>query len=174
MAVAPKSPIFRGAVVQKYMQNREKSILLRVVAPSVFLLYWIILLLFIAAGIAVWSGQVPVYLGSSGIVLDATDHQQDDATAVILISPRNVARLRTGLPVHIQIGQDGPVLERTIGTISQQPLSPTQLHQLYGLETSEPSFVVTIGLGPTLTKHLYAGSLVQAQIQTGTQSLFPI
>jgi hypothetical protein len=173
MVVAPKNPIFRSEIVQKYMQNREKSVILCIVAPSTFLLYWIILSLLIAAGIAVWSVQVPAYLGGSGIVLNATDHPRDGATAAILISPRNVSRLRTGLPVRIQIGHDGPVLERTIGTINQQPLSPAQLYQIYGLETSEPSFIATVELGPTLTEHLYAGSLVQAQIQTGTQSLLP-
>jgi hypothetical protein len=170
----PKSSIFRSKVVQKYMQNSEKNVLPRIVAPPVFAFCWVVLTLLIAAGIAVWSGRVPIYLIGSGIVLDATSHQSDGVTAVVLLSSGGVSRLRTGLPVRIQIGHNGPVLDRTINAISEQPLSPAQVHQLYGLEIAEPAFVLTVGLGPTIAGHLYAGSLVQAQIQVGTQSLLSL
>jgi hypothetical protein len=170
----PKSSIFRSKVVQKYMQNREKSVLPRVIAPPVFMFCWVVLILLIVAGVTVWSGRVPVYLTGSGIVLDSTSHQSDTVTAVVLLPPGDVSRLRRGLSVRIQIGQDGPALNRTIDAISQQPLSPVQVHQLYGLEVAGPSSVITVGLGPTIEGYLYAGSLVRAQVQVGTQSLLSL
>jgi hypothetical protein len=171
--------IFRSKTIQKYIQNREKSVLPRVIAPPVFLLCWFILMLLIAAGIAVWLGQVPVYISGSGAVLEQHTSSQQTATAVavIFLPPSSVSRLHAGLPIQLQIGQSGPVLHTTIGTVEYTPLSPQQIQQQYGLRVSAPSCVVVVSLGAVLPAHLYVGSLVQAQIQIGSESLlslFPV
>jgi hypothetical protein len=175
----PKGSIFRSKTMQKYMQNREKSVLPRVIAPSVFAFSWIVLTLLIAAGIAVWIGKVPQYLSGSGIVLtpSASIQANEEATAVILLPASAVSQLKTGQPVQIQVGQSGLQVNRTIDSISQDLLSPSDVHQNFGLEVSGPSLAVTVGLGPNIPARLYAGSLIQAQIQVGSQSvlaLFPV
>ena len=176
---SPKGSIFRSKTVQKYMQNREKSVLPRVVAPSFFAFSWIVLTLLIAAGIAIWLGKVPQYLSGSGIVLtpSATAQTNEEAMAVILLPASAAPQLKTGQPVQVQVGQSGLQVNRTIDSISQGLLSPSDVHQNYGLTVGGPSLAVIVGLGPDIPAHLYAGSLIQAQIQVGSQSvlaLFPV
>src|SRR5579875_1412417 len=165
--------IFRSKTIQKYIQNREKSVLPRVIAPPVFLLCWLILMLLIAAGVAVWLGQVPMYVSGAGAVLGqhTSSQQTGTAVAVIFLPPSSASQLHVGLPIQLQIGQGGPVLHTTIDTVEYTPLSPQQVRQQYGLQVSAPSCVVIADLGSALPPRLYVGSLVQAQIQIGSESL---
>ncbi len=177
MATAtPKIQIFRSKTLQKYMQNREKSVLPRVVAPPIFAFSWIVLTLLIAAGIATWLGEVPSYITASGIVLDTNSaaSQGDGATAALLLPASDSSYIRPGLPVQLQIGQAGPQVHRTINSVSQNLLSPVEVHQQYGFEVADPSLVVTVGLGSTISEHLYSGSPIQAQVQIGSQSLLAL
>jgi hypothetical protein len=170
-----KIQIFRSKTLQKYTQNREKSVLPRIVAPPIFAFSWIVLTLLIAAGIVTWLGEVPTYITGSGIILDT--NQGDGATAAFLLPVGDSSYIRPGLPVQLQIGQAGPLLHRAINSISQNPLSPAEVHQQYGFEVTDPSLVVTVGLGSTISEHLYSGSPIQAQVQIGSQSLlalFPV
>ncbi len=176
---ASNNTIFRRNAVQKYLRNREKNVLPRAVTPPVFILCWLILTLFIAAGITVWLGQVPFYITGAGVVLDQNSsiHQASTAVAVILLPASDVAHLRAGLPIQMQVGPSGPSLHTTINTVNRTLLSPEQVRQQYGFQVAEPSFVVVASLGSTIPQHLYAGSLVQAQIQIGSESLlslFPV
>lgn len=177
MATAtPKLPIFRSKTLQKYMQNREKSVLPRIVAPPVFAFCWIVLTLLIAAGIVTWRGQVPSYITGSGIILNtgSVAHQSNEATAAILLPASDISYIRPGLPVQIHVGQTGPQLHRTIGSVSQKLLSPGAVRQQYGFEVTDPSLVVTVQLGPTISGYLYSGSPIQAQVQIGTYSLLAL
>ncbi len=175
-ATNPKRSIFRSKTVQKYTQNRERSVLPRIVAPPVFLLCWLILTLLIAACVASWMGRVPLYVGGSGIVLEQ-QKQNAEAVAVVLLPATSFSHLHKGLPVQIHIGQDGPLLTRSLDDISSGLLSPSEVQQKYGLKVSDPALLVAVGLGPTISTRLYAGTSVQAQIQIGSQSLlalFPV
>ena len=180
MATAtPKIQVFRSKTLQKYMQNREKSVLPRIVAPPIFAFSWIVLTLLIAAGIAVWLGEIPSYITGSGIILgtNSTAHQIDGANAALLLPASDSSYIRPGLPVQLQIGQAGPQLHRTINSVSQNLLSPAEVRQQYGFEVADPSLVVTVALGPTISEQLYSGSPIQAQVQIGSQSLltlFPV
>jgi len=172
----PKLPIFRSKTLQNYMQNREKSVLPRIVAPPVFAFSWIVLMLLIAAGIAVWLGQVPSYVTGSGIILDTsgTARQGDGAIAAILLPANAISYIRPGLRVQIQVGQAGPQLQRSIGGVSQKLLSPGAVQQKYGLEVTDPSLVATVALGSTVSRQLYVGSPIRAQILIGSQSLLTL
>jgi hypothetical protein len=179
VVVSSKLPIFRSKTVQNYMRNREKSVLPRIVAPPVFVLSWIVLMVLIVAGIAVWSGQVPSYIAGAGIILDANSMASQDggATAAILLPASASSYIRPGLPIQLQIGQSGPQLHRTIDAINQNLLSPDEIRQRYGFTVEDPSLVVIVGLGSAISEHLYSGSPIQAQIQIGSQSLlvlFPV
>ena len=72
MMSAQKASIFRQKAIQKYRESREKTVLPRFIAPPVFFLFWILLMLFFGAGLLVWFGQVPAYVTGSGVVLDTT------------------------------------------------------------------------------------------------------
>lgn len=175
----PKRSIFRSKTIQAYIQNREKSVLPRLIAPPVFALCWAILILLIFAGIVIWNGKMPVYITGSGVISGSSvlPQQSDEATAIVLFPLSNVSRLQKGLPVQVQLGQSGLVLNGHVITVSQQPLSPDQIQQQYRFEVAGPSIVVTAGLGHAISASLYAGSHVQAQLQVGSQSLlslFPV
>ncbi len=175
-----KGSIFRSRALQKYVQSREKSVLPRFVAPPVFALFWIILVALTGAGAVAWLGQIPLYATGSGLILDqsiATAHGNDEAVAVILLPATLYRQLRAGSPVQVQIGMAGPSLTRTIDTIDPAILSPSEIRQRYMLEVLEPSFIATVRLGPAISSRMYAGSIVHAQVQVGSQrllSLFPL
>lgn len=177
---ASKRPIFRSKALQKYVQSREKNVLPRLIAPPVFGFFWVILATLTAAGLVAWLGQVPLYATGSGLILDrsiATVQGNDEAVAVILLPATLYRQLRTGSPVQVQIGMTGPSLTRTIDTIDPGILSPSEVRRRYMLEVLEPSFIATVRLGPGISSRLYAGSIVHAQVQVGSQrllSLFPL
>ncbi|MBV9691645.1 MAG: hypothetical protein JO202_18265 [Ktedonobacteraceae bacterium] len=174
-----KRAIFRSKALEKYVQSREKSVLPRFVAPPVFALSWLVLVALTAAGLIAWLGQVPLYATGSGLVLDqsATSPQgNDEAVAVILLPAASSMHLRTGLSVQVQIGVSGPLVTSTIDSIEPTILSPNEVRQRYMFEVLDPSFVAIVRLGPHISSHMYAGSIVHAQIQVGSQrllSLFP-
>ncbi len=177
---APKRSIFRSQAVQKYRQNQEKSVLPRIVAPPVFLFFWILLIILTSAGIVSWLGQIPLYVTGSGTVLDKDvlpAQGDDEAVAIIILPASDIAHIRAGLPAQIQIGSTGPQVSRTVDSVSSAILSPSEVHQNYGIEMTDPAQVVFLRLGPNISRHVYAGSPVHVQIQIGSQrliSLFPI
>src|SRR5436305_1225495 len=97
MATAtPNRSIFRGQALQKYRQNQEKSVLPHLITPPTFLLFWIILVILMSAGIISWLGQIPLYVTGSGVVLDKTSLSHlssDTATAVILLTASDASRV---------------------------------------------------------------------------------
>lgn len=179
-AAAPKRSIFRNQALQKYRQNQEKSVLPRIIAPPIFLFFWILLITLTAAGVVAWLGQVPLYVTGSGMVLDKNilpDQNNDEAVAIIILPANEVIHIRAGLPAQIQIGSTGPQVNRTVDSVSPAILSPSEVRQSYGMEMTDPAQVVSLKLGPNISRRVYAGSPVHVQIQIGSQrliSLFPI
>lgn len=174
-----KNSIFRSKTIQKYTQNRERSVLPRVVAPPVFAIFWLILTLLLVAGAVIWIGKVPIYITEQGTVLgqSASASQDSEAIAVIPMPISAASQLRIGLPVQVRIGQTGPLLHCTISSIDRTTVNPDEIQQKYGIKVTDPSFLLAVKLGATISEHTYAGSLVQVQIQTGSQSvlaLFPV
>ncbi len=175
----PKRSIFRGQALQKYRQNQEKSVLPHLIAPPVFFFFWILLVIFVSAGVLTWLGQIPLYVTGSGVVLDKSSlpHQKnDDATAVILLTAIDASHVRVGLPSQVQIGSTGLQITRPIDSVSSAILSPSEVHQRYGITMNDPAEVVSLRLGPTISEKIYAGSPVHVQIQVGSRrllSLFP-
>ncbi len=178
MATAtPNRSIFRGQALQKYRQNQEKSVLPHLITPPTFLLFWIILVILMSAGIISWLGRIPLYVTGSGVVLDKTSlPHRDDATAVILLTASDVSRVHAGLPAQVQIGSTGLQLTCAVATVSPVILSPSEAHQLYGITMTDPAQAISLNLGPTISGKIYAGSPVHVQIQVGSRrliSLFP-
>jgi hypothetical protein len=171
-----KLPIFRSKTLQKYMQNREKNVLPRIVAPPVFIFSWIVLILLVVAAITVSSGQIPAYITGSGIILDINSitHQGDRAIGAIFLPASSSTNIRPGLPVQVQIGQAGPQLRRTLNQVNRNLLSPDAIRLKYGFEVTDPSLVAIVELGPGISSHLYGGSPIRVQIQVGSQSLLTL
>ncbi len=178
MAIS-KRPIYRSKALQAYAQQRQKTVLPRFVAPPVFLLCWILLALLASATIVAWLAKVPSYMSASGVVL-AGQSGNAEAVAVIFVPAGSATTVHAGQAIQIQIGTTGPQLSSIVAAVDPALISPQAARQQYGLSDAtaqtitQPSYVVTIPLGPHIPVQTYAGSLVHAQIQVGTRSVLSL
>jgi hypothetical protein len=175
--------IYRDKAIQKYIEKREKDILPHFVAPPVFLFLWILLGLLLAAGILAWFAQVPTYLAGSGIILEqqsSTTSGPREATALIFFPAASVSQLRAGLPVQVQLGSTGPALTTKIDQVEPGILSPSAARTHYALNGSvsqlitQPVVAVEAKLGSPISDQMYAGSVVSAQVQVGSQRVLSL
>jgi hypothetical protein len=174
-----KDSIFRQKAIQKYRESREKTVLPRFVAPPVFFLFWILLILLYGAGLLVWFGQVPAYVTGSGVVLDTTSSLTSgnrEAVALLFVPSTSSGHLRPGEPVQLQLVSTGVQITSAITAVEPQILSPSEVRKHYLLSITAPSLVVMVALGSQISGSVYAGSPVLAQIEVGSRpflSLFP-
>ena len=178
MAIS-KRPIYRSQALQAYAQQRQKTVLPRFVAPPVFLLCWVLLALLAGATIVAWLAKVPSYMSASGIVL-AGQGGNAEAVAVIFVPAGSTNSIHTGQAVQVQIGTSGPQFSSVVAAVDSTVISPQAARQQYDLTNAtaqiitQPSYVVTIRLGPGIPAQTYAGSLVHSQIQIGTRSVLSL
>ncbi len=179
---APGS-IFRDQALKSYIERREKDVLPQLVTPPVFLFLWILLGLLVTAGFLAWSAQEPVYLEGSGIILDQplpSNSGQREAVAVIFFPALNTPKVRARLPIQVQVGTTGPQFTGTIGAVEPGVISPDEVRQRFALDNtvlqvvSGPSVAVTVPLGHAFPAQTFAGSVVHAQVQVGTQRLLSL
>jgi hypothetical protein len=136
-----------------------------------------------AAGLLAWYVQVPAYLDGSGVILSRGDKFRlagGETAAVVFLPPDQAAHVRVGLPVHVQIGSEGAYAQGTIAKVEPGITSPDAVRQRYRLDRvgsvplAQPSTVVIVGLGTTLPATSYAGSLVTAKVEIGSQRLLAL
>jgi hypothetical protein len=178
-----KRTVFRARALRYYAQSWERVTLPRFVAPPVFIFLWILLGLLFAATLLAWLGQFPTYASGSGLVLDqglTTSNGGDEAMAAIFLPASPSLTLRTGLPVQVQIGSTGPQLNTKIATVETSVMSPSAIRQRYHLTgalaavITQPSIILTVQLGSGVPVKMYAGSLVTAQVQVGTERVLSL
>jgi hypothetical protein len=180
MMSAKKGSIFRDKALQKYRESREKTVLPRFVAPPVFIFFWILLIIFISAGLLVWLGQVPAYVTGLGVILDSHSplvKDSKDAAAIIFIPYNSSVHLQVGEPVQMQLGSAGLQITSVITVVEPQIFSATEVRKHYLLNLSSPALAAVVPLGSPQTGLFSAGSLLSAQIQVGSRpfiSLFPV
>lgn len=175
--LAPGKPMFRSKALTYYARSREKDVLPRFVAPRAFVFLWILMALLLIATLGAWLTQAPTYEVASGVILNT---QGQNATAVVFLPATSSLKLRTGLPVLLQIGTVGPQLSTTIATVEPGVMSPEQARTHYALNgnlalvVTEPSIAVTVTLGSDIPAQMYAGSVVGAQVQVGTRRVLSL
>jgi hypothetical protein len=180
-----RRPIFRDEAIKSYIERREKDVLPQLVTPPVFLFIWILLGLLLAAGIFTWLAQVPTYTEGPGIILERQSfpaHSQSEALALIFLPALSASQVRAGLPVMLQIGSTGPSFTGKIDQVESGVISPSEARKRYALDPgisqllTQPVVVVSVSLGTAIPADMYAGSVLSAQVQVGSQrvlSLFP-
>lgn len=175
--------IYREKALQHYVQSWEKVTLPRFVAPPVFTFLWLLLLLLLAATLLAWLGQVPAYATGSGFVFTqgaTASTNSSSATAVIFLPATSNFNVKVGSPIQVQIGPTGPQVNTTVTSVETTALSPSAIRQRYSLTGSlasivtQPSIVLTANLGSAFSTNMYAGSLVSAQVQIGTQRVLSL
>ncbi len=170
---------FRKEALEHYARSRERDILPRSVAPPVFLFFWVLLGLLLAATGLAWQVQVPTYTTASGFIAQAGQPgaQPAGGTQAVLFVPTNLSpTLRVGQSLTLQVALTGQTLAGTITTIGPGVMTPDEARQQYALTgdlalvISQPSVVVTLALGAALPQGVFAGNSLVAQIQAGTRS----
>ena len=182
MATVDRS-IFRERAVEKYMQRKEKNVVLRLVSPRMFVFLWLLLLLAVGAGALVWSIQEPIVVQGKGVVVQPkTANGKTGQTIVVLmlLPPDQQANLKAGQPVSINITSANITFNSTIQNVEDGVMSPaaitTQLNLPVQLTQtlSGPSVVAVAPVEPMSLAKTYLGSQCQTQVQIGTQSVLSI
>lgn len=172
-----KREIFRAEALKQYLQGREKTVLPRYSAASVFTLMWAMLgVLFVAAWI-IWMSRIPVYSLSACAVINA------QGQAVIFLHPQDLPKLKIGQRVQILLDEQNQQLIRSVGIIEPQLIGPTEARERYSLDGASltmlkrPSAVVIVELGKEFNHRMYAGSVLRARVEIGSvrvASMLPI
>ena len=183
MIVVPEHTIFRQSAITAYKRSREKAVVPRLISWPIIVCLWLLLGVLIVTGFLAWYVQVPTYVDGSGIILARGDMLQPvygGMVAVVFLPPDQSAHLRVGLPVDVQMGSAGVLVHSTIAQVEPGITSPDAARQRYrlggvgALLVTQPSIVVIIKLGTTLPATSYAGSLLTAKVEIGSQRLLTL
>lgn len=170
---------FRKEALEHYARSREKDILPRSVAPPVFLFFWVLLGLLLAATLLAWQVQAPTYAAASGFI--AQDNQPGGEKQAVLFVPANLSpALRVGQSITLQVALTGQTLPGTITAVEPDVITPDAARQQYtltgdlALVITQPSVVVTLDLGAALPQGVFAGNSLIAQVQVGTRPVLSL
>lgn len=170
--------IFREAAIKHYVQGRDKDVLPRFVSPPVFLFLWALLSLCVIAGLLAWNTRIPIYAPGIGMVTQ--DRPSGQMVAILFLVPGQQPKVRPGQPIQAQIGTTGPRLQWTVTSVEPTLLSPEEAHHRYHLDNAlsllvtQPSVVIEVALDAGAVSPIYAGSLVHAQVQVGSQRVLAL
>ena len=179
-------PIFRPEAVRRYMQKRDRPVLLRLLSPPTFLCLWLLLGLLVVGGCVAWFTQVPVYASGSSVVAEWKGNVQgigDDVVLVAFLPPQDLAHLRVGQTLLVTFDTaEGPVNSPLIA-VEPQVMSPDAAQRQFGLSANaarlvtQPVAVAIARFEPTLSglpASSYVGSVYQVEVQVGSQSVFSL
>jgi hypothetical protein len=179
----PDRTIFRQAALEAYRRGKEKDVVPRLISWPIIVCCWLLLGVLMAAGLLAWYVQVPTYVDGSGVILapGAMRQPAGGATGAVVFLPADQAtRVRVGLPVHGQLSSVGAYVQGTIATVEPGITSPDAARKRYRLDgvgpvlITQPSTVVIVRLGTSLPATAYAGSLVIAKVELGSQRLLAL
>ncbi len=140
------------------------------------------LCLTMALGLFASTQKVPIQVNGVGVILAQEQKSTGSKGGMVLVFvPASEAKqVHVGEPSRLEIGLTGPSYDTTVALIDPRLLSPDDIYKHYGsvcsnmLTITEPSVAIHVGLMPSLSYNLYAGSSVSAQIQTGMQPLLSL
>lgn len=122
MSAFNNQPIFRSNAIKHYMQGREKHEFPRFVSLPITILLWVLLVLFVAATMLVWSEQVPTYAAVQGIVVVQPATQVEvQPTAQPAIQPTIEPTAQPVVQPAIEPTAQ-PVMQSAAQSVTQQPL----------------------------------------------------
>jgi len=170
--------IYRESALKQYMQGRNKDVLPRLISPPALLFLWLLLSLFLVCGLLSWSLRVPVYTVGRGVIVAGNTQGQ---TSVVLFFPASqLTVLHSGQSVQLTANATGLNEQQRVVSVEPDLLSPAAASQRYDLSgalsllVQQPSAAVIVNLHPALPLSLYEGTIVQAQIQVGSQRLLDL
>lgn len=178
----PHRVIFRESAVQAYRRGTAKDIVPRLTFRPIIVCLWLLLAVLIAAAALAWSVRVPAYVSAQGTILptDARAGPSGGTTEAALFLPVDQsAHVRVGRPVHAQIGSSGPSASGSVVRVEPGVIGPDTARAMYRFEPGadtvrQPWTVVIVRLEPSLRPSAYAGSLLTARVEAGSQRLLTL
>jgi len=172
-------PIFRKNALKYYMQNKDKTVLPHFISPPIMFLLWCLLGLLVLSVSVIWLWRVPVYLNEVGEI-GTTSGTAQAPVVVVLLTQSQLSQIHPGMSAQLTLGAGGLQWQQSIVAINPKLMSPSELRQRYGLDTSvnllviQPSAVALIPVRFALPLRLYQGSIVQVKIQVRSQRLISL
>ncbi|QBD75902.1 hypothetical protein EPA93_07720 [Ktedonosporobacter rubrisoli] len=169
--------IFRENALRYYAQRREQDVLPQLVSPFIFAFFWSLGIFVLLIGLLLWTLDIPAYASAQGVVLQPAKIATNSEAEAVIFFPASTAHLHPGMRVQIQLGASGPRVTSKIETVTPGAISPQDAQQRFALGSSaaqvitQPAIAVTTRLGPAVSVRTYAGSIVKAQVQVGTQQV---
>jgi hypothetical protein len=167
----PTRPIFRESAVEAHRRRAGKDVVPRLASRPVTVAMWALIATLAGAAVVAWSVRVPTYVPAAGVVLG---HR----TAVVFAAPDDLARMRVGGPVQVQIGSAGTHVRGALARTVPGVIGPDAARKRYGLSVApdlvtEPVSVAIVRLGARLPA-TYRGSRLSAQMKTGSERLLEL
>ena len=183
-AVQEREGVFRAAAVERYRARRDVVAATWLRLPRAPLALWLLMTLLVVGVGAAWVVRLPIYASGVAVVLDrsaAGSGQSDGVVVAALLPGENLASLRPGQPLYLQLGPDGQRLRRTVDAVDAEVVSPDALPARLSLGPLSKGVVIVLGgpvavararlepLPPPLAASSYVGSVLPVQIEVGTR-----
>ena len=168
----PKRQIFRESAIQHYIRNREKDVLLRIIPLPMAVFLWVLLSVFLMAGLFAWNERIPTYTSGAGIVQPG---KGGSSIAVVFLPAGPSTTVHVGESARVQIGSlqvQGKVMQ--VDPIMMSPDNARKHFPLQGKNSSlvtQPSLIALVKFTTSVPSSTYAGSSLSAQIEVGSQRI---
>jgi hypothetical protein len=133
------------------------------------------------AGLVVaWLTQVPVYSVVGGIVQATPAPASGTGQGILFVPVAEAAHVHNGMPITITVQSTGQQIDTTVSSVSMVVLSPSAAQKEYQLGQNTttlvpgPAISVQVNLGTSLPLKTYAGSLLSARFQLGSQRVLSL
>ncbi|WP_217210725.1 hypothetical protein [Streptomyces sp. AC550_RSS872] len=174
--------IFRESAIRAYRHGTAKDIVPRLTLRPAIVCLWLLLAVLIATAALAWSVRVPAYVGTQGTILqDGARAGPGDAatTAALFLPPDQSAQVRAGQSVQARIGSSGPSVSGAVVRVEPGVVGPDTARDRYRFEPGadtvrQPWTVVIVRLGESLPPAAYAGSLLTARVEAGSERLLAL
>ncbi len=168
----PKRQIFRESAIQHYLRSREKDVLLRILPLPMAVFLWVLLSVFLMAGLFAWNERIPTYASGAGIV--QTD-KGGSSIAVVFLPAGPSTIVHVGESARVQIGS--LQVQGKVMLVEPAIASPDHVRENFQLQgnnaalVTQPTLIALVGFTTTVPASTYAGSALSAQIEIGSERI---
>jgi hypothetical protein len=139
LATGARRSAYRPEAVQRYMEGRERSVLPRFVSPRIFVCLWLLLGLLVASAVLAWFTEIPTYASGQAVIVRRSDLSApvpDEVVAVAFLPAEDVAHVRQGQVLFLEIDASGRRLSGEILAVEPEISSPEAVRTRFALDTT--------------------------------------
>ena len=137
----PQRPVFRAEAIQFHREGKATTVLPRLASPSGLMLLWVLLGVFLVAGLGgVWVVHVPIHASGS---VAAKPGREDKAVArpttelVVFLPPKQLPNLRLGQEMQVRLGSASERLNVAIVAVEPRIVGTHDAEKRFGISPSD-------------------------------------